>query len=237
MMRHYAFSTPIPPSSSKQNKKNQTQGNTRSVTCYNASSPGGSAISKSPDEERCVVAGKDSLRILRVSDGSERPTLEHKFAIGKGGYRIDVSKNFLSGSSLKADSALTDVVWCHKSFDNKILTSARNGDLILWDLNKSGSLKYERKTKGHTRSINKLSYSSSLPNLCCTGSSDGLLKVWDLRDLTKASHYVSNQFAVRTMLFTPSAAEPFAAISALDNGTICRWDLRMGQRGQLERIP
>lgn len=86
MMRHYMFSTPIPPSSSKQNKKNQTQGmishqshlsssddpeirmnatpgNTRSVTCYNASSPGGSAISKSPDEERCVVAGKDCMSI------------------------------------------------------------------------------------------------------------------------------------------------------------------------------
>jgi hypothetical protein len=27
-------------------------------------------------------------------------------------------------------------------YDNKILTSARNGDLIMWDLNKAGNAKY-----------------------------------------------------------------------------------------------
>lgn len=213
------------------------QGNSRTVTFHNASSPGGSTLSMSPEGNQCAVTGKDSLRILRVSDGSQRPISEYKYAIGAGGYRVDASRNFWTGSGLKADSALTDVVWCHKFFSNKILTSARNGDLILWDINKPGSLKYERKIRGHMRSINKLSYSNSLPHLCCTGSSDGNLRIWDLRDLSKASHYVSHQFAVRTVLFSPAATDPFAAITALDNGTICRWDLRMGQKGQLERIP
>lgn len=32
---------------------------------------------------------------------------------------------------------LTEIV-----FNHKILTSARNGELIMWDLNKSGSSKY-----------------------------------------------------------------------------------------------
>ena len=58
------------------------------------------------------------------------------------------------------DSASTDVAWGHGCrylvyssflscllipvivFNNKILTSARNGELILWDLNKSGVTKY-----------------------------------------------------------------------------------------------
>lgn len=108
------------------------RGPSRAVTLYNASSAGGSAISKSPDGERCAVVGKDctytfnsaetdanftndaAIRILRVSDGSERPASEHRYNIGKGGFRVDASKNFWSGNGLKVDSAMTDVVWCHK---------------------------------------------------------------------------------------------------------------------------
>jgi hypothetical protein len=32
--------------------------------------------------------------------------------------------------------------WNARDFNNKILTSARNGELIMWDLNKMGSTKY-----------------------------------------------------------------------------------------------
>lgn len=63
-----------------------------------------------------------------------------------------------TGSGLKVDSAITDVAWCHKCelnsslfvlhthfaskvYNSKLLTSARNGELILWDLNKSGPSK------------------------------------------------------------------------------------------------
>jgi len=79
-------------------------------------------------------------------------------------------------------------------YDNKILTSTRNGDLIMWDLNKAGSAKYgtcvclvsgaisqallERKTKDHIRSIHKLSCSSIVPYYCVTGSADGDMRVW-----------------------------------------------------------
>ncbi|KAH8118718.1 WD40 repeat-like protein [Phellopilus nigrolimitatus] len=213
------------------------QGPSRSVTLQNASSPGGSAISKSQDGERCVVAGKESLRIIRVSETPEKSPSEHKFAVGKGGHRVDASRNFWAGSGLKIDSAMTDVAWCQKAYDTKILTSARNGELIIWDLHKSGSAKYERRIKGHMRAINKLSYSHVMPHYCSTGSSDGNLRVWDLRDLSKEFLYIHHTFPIRTMMFSPSVLEPLHAITGLDNGTICRWDLRMGQKGQLERVP
>jgi hypothetical protein len=29
-----------------------------------------------------------------------------------------------------------------EGYDNKILTSARNGDLIMWDINRAGNAKY-----------------------------------------------------------------------------------------------
>ncbi|KAJ7684907.1 hypothetical protein DFH06DRAFT_945659, partial [Mycena polygramma] len=60
----------------------------------------------------------------------------HKSNVGAGGYRLDASRNMWEGSGLKIDSANTDVAWCHGLFNHKILTSARNGELIMWDLNK-----------------------------------------------------------------------------------------------------
>lgn len=99
-----------------------------------------------------------ALRIIRISDSPHTSTPGHKYTIGRGGHRIDASRNFWEGSGLKIDSASTDVAWGHGGnlciscfttthvhilvFNNKILTSARNGELIMWDLNKSGSTKY-----------------------------------------------------------------------------------------------
>lgn len=137
-------------------------------------------------------------------------TTEQKSAVGRGGHRIDLSKNLWDGSGLKIESASTDVAWCSGSsrsspifpfgglrlptdYNNKILTSARNGDLIMWDLDKAGNTKYgrcvhlsafttnvplERKTKNHIRSIHKLSCSSVVPYYCITGSADGDMRIW-----------------------------------------------------------
>lgn len=79
-------------------------------------------------------------------------------------------------------------------FSNKILTSARNGELIMWDLNKSGSTKLgtlrsckrnihsnialERRSKDHSRSINAVKVSPLAPHYCVTGSADGDLRMW-----------------------------------------------------------
>lgn len=100
---------------------------------------------------------RSALRILRMAHDS-LPTEYHKSAANVDGYRIDATKNFWV-NSLKVDSASTDVVWGHgrKSnsnessnamtvhhvdYDQKLLTSAKNGELILWDLNRTGHAKY-----------------------------------------------------------------------------------------------
>lgn len=57
-----------------------------------------------------------ALRILRMSEasisGSSTPT-EHKSVTGRGGHRIESSRNFWDSSGLKVDSSSTDVAWCH----------------------------------------------------------------------------------------------------------------------------
>ena len=43
--------------------------------------------------------------------------------------------------------------------------------------------------------------------------------------------------SVRSLVFSPTRAHPLQAVVGLDNGSIYRWDLQMGQRGQLDRLP
>lgn len=109
------------------------QGPSRAVSIPRASSVGGGSIAKSEDGTRCAVAGvrceflcttftgsslkRDlALRILRISDPSAAgigATQEHKSATGRGGHRIDASRNIWDGSGLKMESATTGVVWAH----------------------------------------------------------------------------------------------------------------------------
>lgn len=38
---------------------------------------------------------------------------DHKSVTGRGGHRIEVSRNLWEGSGLKVDSSSTDAAWCH----------------------------------------------------------------------------------------------------------------------------
>nr|GAT53244.1 predicted protein [Mycena chlorophos] len=121
-------------------------------------------------------------------------------------------------------------------FNHKILTSARNGELIMWDLNKSGSSKYESKGKDHSRSVHKLSVSPTVHHYCITGSGDGDLRAWDIREIQKSRMRIHHPTGIRGIAFSPSPSQPLQAMVGLDNGSIYRWDLRMGQRGLLDRL-
>ncbi|EAU84127.2 hypothetical protein CC1G_08668 [Coprinopsis cinerea okayama7 len=206
------------------------QGPSRYARLRRVAPSGGASIAKSEDGTRCAVAGKESLRIVRVVNPSSNP--DNKEASVK----IDGSRNFWDNSGLKIDSASTDVAWGHGSFNNKILTSARNGEIILWDIHKSGNIKYERRTKDHIRSINKLSVSPVVHYYCITGSADGDMRIWDLRDLSKSLMRIKHPTSVRSIVFSPSVWQPLQAVVGLDNGSLYRWDLKMGQRGQLDRL-
>jgi hypothetical protein len=52
-----------------------------------------------------------ALRILRVSDSQTSLNPDHKFSLGRGGHRIDASRNLWTGSGLKMESTSTDVAW------------------------------------------------------------------------------------------------------------------------------
>ncbi|KAI0317396.1 hypothetical protein OF83DRAFT_146560 [Amylostereum chailletii] len=212
------------------------QGPSRTVKLTRATSSGGGAIAKSEDGKRCIVVGRSSLRILRMSDSPASMAPDHKSSIGRGGHRIDASRNLWTAAGFKVDSLSTGVAWGRGNYDHKILTSARNGDLLMWDLNKLGPSKFERRSRDHLRSIHTLSLSSVVHSYCVTGSADGDLRVWDLRDFSKSLIRIHHVQAVRTAVLSPSLTNPLQAVVGLDNGSIYRWDLKMGHKGQLDRL-
>ncbi|KAK2464502.1 hypothetical protein APHAL10511_003481 [Amanita phalloides] len=212
------------------------QGPSRYVRYPRVVSPGGGCIARSGDGIRCAVAGKESLRILRISDSSLPASPEFRSSLGKGGHRIEATRNLWEGNGLKIESAATGIAWGRGPFSNKIFTSARNGELIMWDISRAGSAKLERRIKDHTRSINQLAISHSVHHYCVTGSADGDMRIWDLRDMSKSLMRVHHPASVRSVVFSPILWQPLQAIVGLDNGSIYRWDLKMGQRGLLDRL-
>jgi WD40 repeat protein len=55
--------------------------------------------------------------------------------------------------------------------------------------------------------------------------------------MTKSLMKIHHPTSVRSLVFSPCFSHPLQAVVGLDNGSIYRWDLQMGQRGQLDRLP
>ena len=56
-------------------------------------------------------AERTALRILRVSDSPTSLTPDHRSAVGRGGHRIDASRNLWAAAGFKVESVTTDAVW------------------------------------------------------------------------------------------------------------------------------
>ncbi|KAI1782223.1 hypothetical protein LXA43DRAFT_1069110 [Ganoderma leucocontextum] len=90
------------------------KGPTRHVRLPRATTNGGGSIAKSDDGVRCAVAGREYVSGSGTGTGTGTPALsDHKAVTGRGGHRIEASRNFWEGSGLKVDSSSTDVAWCH----------------------------------------------------------------------------------------------------------------------------
>lgn len=58
-----------------------------------------------------LIEGAKALRVISLTDGPTSQSPGHKSSVGRGGSRIDASRNLWEGSGLKIDSASTDIAW------------------------------------------------------------------------------------------------------------------------------
>ncbi|GJJ13186.1 hypothetical protein Clacol_007437 [Clathrus columnatus] len=208
---------------------------------------GGGSFASSSDGSRAVIAGNDVLRLVKVSDVNRQNVLQSnpRLCVGPGGATIETSPNMWLSSGLKVDSAPTDVIWGRgdrndirakqiTAFDNKIVTSARNGEIIYWDISRLGN-KFESRVREHKRAVNQLALSPFLPYMFVSGSQDGYLRLWDLRSPSSSVLKVYHATGIRTVALCPVPSHPMHVCVGLESGTIQRWDLR-SKAQPLERI-
>ncbi|KAF8334603.1 uncharacterized protein EI90DRAFT_3288120 [Cantharellus anzutake] len=224
-------------------------------------SPGAtSAIAKDSDGSRCVVAGRESLKVIRIRD---TPDLQPErlaqtqaprrairvLATGPGGAQLVEELNLWGHSRLPPTSSLmTDVVWGSGPSSNKIATSCSNGDIILWDINKGGSKLEKVWREEHQRAVNCILFGPTLPHLLLTGSQDTIVKIWDIRVPNGARLSLPHSTAVRALAMSPnplSASVQHQCLVALEGGDIVRWDIRAvapapgasSGKGSLDKMP
>ncbi|KAF3212654.1 SEA (Seh1-associated) complex subunit [Orbilia oligospora] len=166
------------------------------------------SLSASPDQDLVVVAGREVLKVLRVTfhgDITERLDLRAGNAPGK-------------------TVANSDVKWgCNFSKD-VIATANTNGNICVYDLGRGGKL--DRVMHEHQRSVHKIAFNPGNGKILISGSQDGMMKIWDLRQKKSTMTLWGKSDAVRDVQFNALNAVHFAA--AFDNGTIQKWEWRMG---------
>ncbi|KAK6539252.1 SEA (Seh1-associated) complex subunit [Orbilia ellipsospora] len=166
------------------------------------------SLSVSPDQDLVVVAGKEVLKILRVTPQGEITE------------RLDLR----AGNASNKIVANSDVKWgCNFSKD-VIATANTNGNICVYDLNRGGKL--DRVLHEHQRSVHKIAFNPGSGKILISGSQDGLMKIWDLRQKKSTMTLWGKSDAVRDVQFNATNAVHFAA--AFDNGTIQKWEWRMG---------
>ncbi|KAK6522887.1 SEA (Seh1-associated) complex subunit [Arthrobotrys megalospora] len=166
------------------------------------------SLSASPDQELVVVAGREVLKILRVTFHGEITE------------RLDLRAGNAPGKTV----ANSDVKWgCNFSKD-VIATANTNGNICVYDLARGGKL--DRVMHEHQRSVHKIAFNPGNGKILISGSQDGMMKIWDLRQKKSTMTLWGKSDAVRDVQFNALNAVHFAA--AFDNGTIQKWEWRMG---------
>ncbi|KAI9222228.1 hypothetical protein BC828DRAFT_378906 [Blastocladiella britannica] len=181
-----------------------------STTLVHRASGALNAMALSPDRDLAVVAGREVLKIVRISDGVVKDHM-----------------NLRTGARINLNLSSNDVKWGNAGAKSTIATAATNGAIVVWDLTRTGQ-KLDRVITEHARAVNRLAFHATDPHLLLSASQDGLLKLWDLRTKSTATHSFDGKAeSVRDCQFSPTNPNEFAA--AFENGIVQVWDLRRPQ--------
>ncbi|KAF8556480.1 hypothetical protein OG21DRAFT_1521132 [Imleria badia] len=165
---------------------------------------------------RCCRA---TLHALRLPDPHDTATAEQKTA-------VCITSNYPS-SRLKIESASMDTTWHGGNYNNQTLTSMRNRDLI--------KTKDQEPRLLHPQALLLVDGPVLLHHRLC--KTVAYISGQDLQDMSRSVMKVHHLTSVRSLVFSPSLWHPQQGVVGLNNGSIYRWDLQMGQCGHLVRFP
>lgn len=119
------------------------------------------------------------------------------------------------------------IAWSHLD-TNVLATSATNGAVSIWDINKFGRNKQLNVYHDHDRTTHAVTFHQTDPSLLLSASQDSTLKLFDLRERSSCVSTFSSTESVRDVKFNPFNCNTFASVS--ENGTVQLWDIRRAEK-------
>ncbi|OCF34320.1 hypothetical protein I316_03834 [Kwoniella heveanensis BCC8398] len=196
-------------------------------------------MAQGPDG-KYAIGGGQYLRVMQIYDPSsgsstpmfgqqedpikERPAL----ARGNGGVTINEVVN-LWKPSWPVSKGVNDVAWGVGAYETKIVTGTPSGNMMLFDVEKC---KLEKDVStGTFRPVTcvRLSPIASHGHIAMAGGTDGLVRIWDLRERDPANRKKSKvAAAVTSLCFSPD--DPYQFVVGVEDGSIRRFDFRSPSR-------
>lgn len=169
------------------------------------------AMSVSRDGQQLAIAGRSLLKVYSLS--SKKGTFGNELF------------NLRSSNLKNLNFSNNDVTW-NTVNEGILATAATNGAVVIWNLHNSTKSKIDNIFNDHKRTVNKVSFHNSDPNLVLSGSQDGCMKLFDLRRKEASYTFVSNSESVRDVQFSPQAYSSNHFASVQETGNVEIWDIR-----------
>ncbi|KAL1384268.1 hypothetical protein HDK64DRAFT_302363 [Phyllosticta capitalensis] len=195
-----------------------------------------SAVHINQDRTHAVLAGKEILKTIRITDTKCAEESNLRAAI------INYASHHTSAGSTaptrhRDTLEIHDVKWSHGSYSSHIATAAASGKVVLYDLNRTGVELAQ--LHEHHRQVHKLAFNPHQGCLLLSGSRDSTVRLWDLRDMKKEimscpsrDRYSGQSEGIRDVAWSPTDGVEFAF--GTENGVIQRWDTRMNRAPKLK---
>ncbi|KAK3684474.1 SEA (Seh1-associated) complex subunit [Vermiconidia calcicola] len=181
-----------------------------------------------------LLGGKEIFKTVRVEDGSCIEDLNLRSVIRS-------TPTQASGRARQVYAIdIADVAWAKGDCGNYVAAATSSGKIILYDLRHAPHGLQAVQLHEHARQVHKVTFNPFRGNLLLSGSQDGTVRLWDLRDVRQAStlkskHKYSGQAdGIRDVKWSPTDGVDFAF--GTDSGYVQQWDMRNLKTAKV-RIP
>lgn len=171
-----------------------------------------------------LLGGKEIFKTVRVEDRKCTEDLNLRTAIRSR--PTDASGQ----PKQRAAVDIHDVAWAKGDCGDFVAAATSSGKIILYNLGRAGLPPVQ--LYEHFRQVHKVTFNPHRGNLLLSGSQDGTVKLWDLRDVQKGPSstlqskrkYSGQSDGVRDVKWSPTEGVDFAF--GTDSGWVQRWDMR-----------
>ncbi|TKA75379.1 hypothetical protein B0A55_06015 [Friedmanniomyces simplex] len=170
-----------------------------------------------------LIGGKEIFKTVKVENGICVEELNLRTAIRS-------TPTQASGRPRQTYSIdIADVAWAKGTSGHYVAAATSSGKIILYDLGHAGL--QAAQLHEHFRQVHKVTFNPHKGNLLLSGSQDGTVRLWDIRDardqastLQSKRKYSGQSDGVRDVKWSPTDGMDFAF--GTDSGWVQCWDMR-----------